>query len=360
MSLDALDFSDQRAVRDLLRQMRAEIAEDLEQKKKLESLNTKALDVLVGTEAVVSDRVTVEIYRPLFGGWYDQLGSDKILSRDEQMKLGRRIEAGIRAERILSKEGSLDERKRLQLSNAMREGRAAQESMVQRNLRLVRSLAFAYRNRTPRFDLDDVFESGVIGLMTAARKFDWRRGYAFSTYATWWIRQSMSRYWMNTSPQVHLPVHVWSMFDRPKKGDDQWTLKENIEASDDTFAALGILNGVRSLDDMDCLDQENALRLAKRLSGEVNSEVGERLRIESMAKVIDLMTRHLTERDKGILRDYYGIGAESEMSLEAVGKIYGLTRERVRQILAHSIGSIQQLGGRSEHIMLLEASIECW
>ena len=333
MSSDSLEFSDQRLIRERLRAIRAENAEQRakEQGSFNEVLQQKLEKVAQATKSDSS--LSQQIFRPLRTGWYEVIQEFDLLSREDQERLGRAVEAGQSAEIRLNEEVGIGIEQRSRLEAFVREGLEAQEIFVLHNLRLVRSFAFYYSKKVPRIDLDDVFQAGVIGLMRAAQKFDWRRGYTFSTYATWWIRQSMSREWQNTGPIIHVPVHVWSDLAAPKDDGDSWTTKDGLVETSDRVVAKEALNGLTSFEGAPDHVQDDWVCAEQRMLGKQTYLVEEMDDFDSIWSALHLLMGLLDDRTREMYILYYGMDLGNPRTLEEVGDLFNLTRERVRQLL---------------------------
>lgn len=352
MLFESLDFSDQRALRDVLRKIRDEIIEDDEKKRRSDVIVSDFKIATDDPDLTNEDSPEVETHIPLRSGWYTRLSDYKVLNREEQMSLGKRIEAGLRAQELLATIESSPSRRRDQLERVARDGKSAQEKLVLHNLRLVRSLAFAYSRKKPQLDLDDAFQSGVLGVMHAAEKFDWRRGYTFSTYANAWIRQAMQRDWMNLAPLIHIPIYTWQSFVAPRGALETWTLKSDVESTPELRAALSILQGIDDFEEYSECDREDALVLLQRLLGIAPYTLENQFDESAMHKAILGLIRGLPIRERRIVIKYFGVGQDQPMTLEEIGKIYSLTRERVRQILARSLSMLRHPEGEQSHIWL--------
>jgi RNA polymerase primary sigma factor len=302
----------------------------------------------------------------LFDGWYRQIGHYELLSRDEVTDLARMIESG-RGAAIAAggRESALDD---VRYRDAVLRGDSARSRIVLHNLRLVRLIVLRQRRRSPDFELDDAFQSGVLGLMRAVDKFDWRRGHAFSTYATWWIRQSLEREWMLTSTLIHIPVHVWSKLDRPSDGESAWEVAPEVEAVSGLKNAAQVLNGAFTFTDLEATeesvseetsDEDSAENYVTHVDG-VDSRVERVLRefarnqgldvdgFESLDLLSDVqycraLLKSLGKRERVILMLRYGFGSvqSAPMTLDEIGILVGLTRERIRQIEAKALNRLR-------------------
>jgi RNA polymerase primary sigma factor len=207
------------------------------------------------------------------------------------------------------------------------------------------------RGRSPSLDSDDVFQAGVVGLIHAAQKFDWRRGYTFATYATYWIRQAIQREWSNSAPQVHIPVHFFSYLDQPPRGDAEptWTAKSEAIGRDGVPNAIAILNGLQSLDHLTAVQREDALRGASRVLGAgVSSDEEDVTFAEADSRIeqrdlVRLLKDGLDPRGFRILMLRFGFDSDDGWTLDEVGRSMGLTRERIRQIEKVALASSRVL-----------------
>jgi RNA polymerase primary sigma factor len=237
--------------------------------------------------------------------------------------------------------------------------------MIKANLRLVVSIAKRHRNHQPSLPFLDLIQEGNIGLMRAVDKFEYDRGNKFSTYATWWIRQAISRAIADQGRTIRVPVHLIETISRIKRA--RRALEHQLERSptaeeisqyfkdefgDDTLKpeqvtlALKISRSPISLETPvgeedttigDFMQDENTLS--------PEESVLEQMMKEDIERVIDT----LSEKEARIIRLRYGIGEDSDHTLEEVGRVFNLTRERIRQIEAQAINKLKK-SHRSEHL----------
>ena len=221
---------------------------------------------------------------------------------------------------------------------------AARERMILSNLRLAFSLAKKYmRSGEP---LEDLVQEGNIGLMKAVERYDWRRGFRFSTYATWWIRQQISRAVADKSRTIRIPVHMHETVRRTERERDDFEAREGRpETLEETAARMGlpvwkarrileISDGTVSLDEADA---ETGLTLGETLRGPESDDPCLRSESASLRSTLLGMVGELKEREGEVLVLRFGLGEEDPMTLEEVGQRFEVTRERIRQIEAKAL-----------------------
>jgi RNA polymerase primary sigma factor len=277
-----------------------------------------------------------------------EIGRVNLLTAQEERLLSQQVERGERsAERLSCGDHSLDERP--QLLRSVREGKAAREHLIQANLRLVVSIAKKYLGRGMSFL--DLIQEGNIGLMRAAEKFDYHRGFKFSTYATWWIRQAITRAIADQSRTIRLPVHVGETINRVMRTTNR--LQQSMEQDptpDEVAGELGIpAEKVRRALEV----SRQTISLESPVGAEGDSVLGDFIEdkgsaapLESAAQhilreQIDIVLQKLPERERRIIQLRYGLYDGQYRTLEEVGREFGITRERIRQIEARVLRKLR-------------------
>lgn len=272
-------------------------------------------------EAIIEDADTVTVDDPV-RMYLKEIGKVSLLTADEEVELAKRIEAG-------------DEE--------------AKKKLTEANLRLVVSIAKRYTSRGMLFL--DLIQEGNLGLMKAVEKFDYTKGYKFSTYATWWIRQSITRAIADQGRTIRIPVHMVETINKVVKVQRQLVQKLGREPSANEVAdAAGMT--VEKVREIMKLSQE-PVSLEKPIGDEEDSHLGDFIEDENsvsppdaaanafLREQIDEVLETLTEREKKVLRLRFGLDDGKARTLEEVGKEFHVTRERIRQIEAKAIRKLR-------------------
>jgi RNA polymerase primary sigma factor len=272
-----------------------------------------------------------------------------LLTHDEEISLSKRIEAGREARAILA-DGPVSKKRSTELRRLVEDGWAAREHIITANFRLVISVAKKYVNRGVPFL--DLIQEGNIGLIRATKKFDYRRGFRFSTYATWWIRQAVSRCVADQGRTIRVPVHMGDQINRLRRFSHKLTQELGREATVDELAeALNVTpKKVEELMQVaqrplslelpadDDEDHELADYTPDKLLPAPADKVTEKIMREHLHDVLS----SLPPREVRILQLRYGLHDGRSHTLGEVGKKLGVTRERVRQIEAQALRRLRQ------------------
>jgi RNA polymerase sigma factor (sigma-70 family) len=282
--------------------------------------------------------------------YLNDIGRHALLTKDDEVRLAQRVEAGAAARNELEETGGdLSPARRRELRKRARDGEEATRHFVNANLRLVVSIAKKYQ--ASGLPLLDLVQEGNLGLIHAVEKFDWRRGFKFSTYATWWIRQAIQRGIANSGRTIRLPVHAGDQLARVKKIHDRLEgelgrpprLPELAEESGMSEAELADVlrfgSDTASLNVRIGDDSETELGevLADRTALSPFDEVAARLLGAEVDKLLD----RLDEREQSVLRLRYGLDRGEPRTLDEVGAHFNLTSERVRQIEARAMAKLR-------------------
>ena len=279
------------------------------------------------------------------------IGQYTLLTKDDEVRLAKAIEAGKEAIEALDAGGKeLTAAKKREYRRTARQGEEAERQFVQSNLRLVVSIAKKYQ--ASGLPLLDLIQEGNLGLMHAVEKFDWRKGFKFSTYATWWIRQAITRGIANTGRTIRLPVHAGDTLARLQKA--------RARASSSSTAAPPRSRSWRSKSRCPrrrsprrCASPPNRCRFPSRFvrTATPSSAMWSRIaRADSPFEVaatallpeeISRLLAPLDEREREILKLRFGLDRGEPRTLEEVGEHFNLTRERIRQIEARAMSKLR-------------------
>ena len=264
-----------------------------------------------------------------------------LLTADEEKVLGRKIVLGVEAQSELESLGdavSTLDRRRLQ--RVIDQGRRAREDLTNANLRLVVSIAKRYTKVS--MPLADAIQSGNIGLMKAVEKFDYTRGFKFSTYATWWIKQAISRAVAEESRNIRIPTHAMENINRAIRVQRELTqLNQREPTMIEIAKALGespdrVVEYFRLAADTTSLDQptrgDGDSTVADLIAATDAVDPSGGLELDDMREAMRTVLNELPEREREVVKMRFGLGTEQGATLEEVGQAFNITRERVRQI----------------------------
>ncbi|HET6320136.1 MAG TPA: sigma-70 family RNA polymerase sigma factor [Chloroflexota bacterium] len=328
-------------------------------------------EMIAATDAEVSEPVFAHlgVSEELSGGagamYLREIANHDLLNQQDEISLAQRMEAGRAATARLTSGEPLSDFEMARLEQVATDGEAARRHLIESNLRLVVSVARRYLNRGLSFL--DLVQEGNIGLQIGVDKFDWRRGFRFSTYVYWWIRQAMTRSLADQSRTIRLPVHAVELLTRVNRAErellamtgNEPTLEEValhldldleriIEARRAALAPLSIEAPLNDESDMtrgDLLGDENASQAAAR-------EVEIRELAERLTAALDM----LDPRERRVLQMRFGLDRADEQTLAEVAESMGVSRERIRQIEQAALNKLRRMPGlRREVIEYLAA-----
>ena len=283
--------------------------------------------------------------------YLDQIGKHELLDREDEQRLGRVIDAGRRAAKALRADDPLPEQKRAALRAAVAAGERASKTFVEANLRLVVSIAKRYQSSG--VPLLDLVQEGNMGLIHALEKFDFGRGFKFSTYATWWIRQAITRAIANTGRTIRLPVHAGEVVTRVQRA------KTQLESD------LGRAPRIEELAnecDLGCDRVTEALQLAPHpasifepLGGEGDGEITladvvsdsdavspiDEIIAASLPMHVAQLLATLGEHERRVVSLRYGFDRGQPRTLNEVGQVCGISAEGVRQVERRALAKLR-------------------
>tara|TARA_B100001250_G_C19773114_1_gene778186 strand:- start:798 stop:1805 length:1008 start_codon:yes stop_codon:yes gene_type:complete len=300
------------------------------------------------------------------------IGRVPLLSHEQEITLGRQVQDLMVLENIeLQLESDLGEKPALdlfadkagispiQLKKKLKSGRRAKERMVAANLRLVVSVAKKYTKRN--MELLDLIQEGTIGLVRGVEKFDPARGYKFSTYAYWWIRQGITRAIAEKSRSIRLPIHITEMLNKLKKGQRELSqelsrtptlkeLSEYVELPENDVKDLMSRAGQPVSLESKIGDGEDTI-LLDLLSNDVDMP-SQQIESDCMKCDLETLLEQLPELQNRVLRMRYGIDGDDPMSLTGIGRVLGISRDRVRNLERDGLRGLRKAGDTVEAYMV--------
>ncbi|MGW1715124.1 sigma-70 family RNA polymerase sigma factor [Streptomyces sp. NPDC002156] len=290
--------------------------------------------------------------RDLVGMYLDEIARTPLLDAAKEVELSQTIEAGVFARQILDGETEAKADATVEeLEALVAEAERAKDVFIRSNLRLVVAVARRYpRSGLPLLDL---IQEGNAGLVRAVEKFDYRKGFKFSTYATWWIRQAITRSIADQSRTIRLPVHLVEELGRIRRVQREFNRKNGRDPEPAEIAAELDSNQERVIDVLDWARDPVSLNMPVDDEGE--TQFGDLLEDTSAvspeqsvltllrSEELDDLIGRLDQRTASIIKMRYGIDDGRERTLTEVGKEHGLTRERIRQIEKHALLELKKL-----------------
>ncbi|WWR55168.1 RNA polymerase sigma factor [Streptomyces sp. SCSIO 30461] len=285
----------------------------------------------------------------LFRQYLREIGRIPLLTAAEEVELARRVEAGLFAEEKLAGTPDLDTELALDLDRLVVMGRMAKRRLIEANLRLVVSVAKRYVGRG--LTMLDLVQEGNLGLIRAVEKFDYARGYKFSTYATWWIRQAMSRALADQARTIRVPVHVVELINRVIRVQRRLLQERGYEPTPEEVAVQLDLSPER-VGEVLRLAQE-PVSLHAPVGEEDDVALGDLIEdgdatspVESAAFLLlrehlEAVLSTLGERERKVVQLRYGLDDGRPRTLEEIGRIFGVTRERIRQIESKTLNKLR-------------------
>jgi RNA polymerase primary sigma factor len=301
------------------------------------------------SQATPPDETRAEAaHEDLVAQYLREIGQYALLTDIQEVELAKAIEGGEKAAEKLDRRRKPTDRQRRLLQAEVRTGRQAKRRFIQSNLRLVVSIAKKYS--APGLPLIDLIQEGNLGLMRAIEKFDYQRGFKFSTYATWWIRQAVTRAMSDKARTIRIPVHMVETLYRVRKVQSELLERLGREPTIEEIAEQSYLTPERVRDAFRVLPEPVSLHEAV---GDEDAELGDFIEdqdIEGPFQAAAMALRQkdlwdmlgsLSDRERKILALRFGLVTGEPWTLEQIGKEFKLTRERIRQIQAKALSKLR-------------------
>jgi RNA polymerase primary sigma factor len=297
-------------------------------------------------EPQIDDRgVSADLVR----AYLNTIGRTKLLTAEQEVELSKRIEAGLFAEEKLGQDQVLEPELRADYQVIAAEGRAAKAHLLEANLRLVVSIAKRYTGRGMAFL--DLIQEGNLGLIRAVEKFDYTKGYKFSTYATWWIRQAITRAMADQARTIRIPVHMVEVIN--KLGRIQRELLQDLgrEPTPEELAKEMDITPEKVLEIQQYAREP--ISLDQTIGDEGDSQLGDFIEDSEAVVAVDAVSfsllqdqlqqvlQTLSEREAGVVRLRFGLTDGQPRTLDEIGQVYGVTRERIRQIESKTMSKLR-------------------
>jgi len=319
----------------------------------LDSAEAEATALAAGATAEVALEADLDDQTSVMGDsvhtYLKSIGRTSLLTAEQEVDLAKRIEAGLYAEHKLETETDLDEDYRRDLEDVAADGRRAKAHMLEANLRLVVSVAKKYSDRG--LSLLDVVQEGNLGLIRAVEKFDYTKGYKFSTYAMWWIRQAIQRGFADSARTIRLPVHVLEMLSKLSRVERDMHQRLGREPTPEELA----IELDRTPDQIEELlrTSRQPISLDSTIGEDGETSIGDLIEDVDAPEASELVDRQLladqlrhaldalTPREATIMAMRFGLYDGNPHTLDEIGRALGLTRERIRQLEKQSLSKLR-------------------
>ena len=279
-----------------------------------------------------------------------QIGKVSLLNAEQEVELAKRIEAGLFAEEKLAKHGgSMQDGERNDLEWIAEDGRRAKDHLLEANLRLVVSLAKRYTGRGMLFL--DLIQEGNLGLIRAVEKFDYTKGYKFSTYATWWIRQAITRAMADQARTIRIPVHMVEVINKLARVQRQMLQDLGREPTPDELAVELDMTPEKVIEVQKYgrepislhtpLGEDGDSEFGDLIEDSEAIQPGEAVSFTLLQEQLHSVLDTLSEREAGVVSMRFGLTDGQPKTLDEIGKVYGVTRERIRQIESKTMSKLR-------------------
>jgi len=278
-----------------------------------------------------------------------QIGKVPLLNAEQEVELAKRIEAGLFAEEKLAEAGGLSTDARIDLEWISEDGIRAKNHLLEANLRLVVSLAKRYTGRGMLFL--DLIQEGNLGLIRAVEKFDYTKGYKFSTYATWWIRQAITRAMADQARTIRIPVHMVEVINKLARVQRQMLQDLGREPTPDELAVELDMTPEKVIEVQKYgrepislhtpLGEDGDSEFGDLIEDSEAIQPGEAVSFTLLQEQLHSVLGTLSEREAGVVSMRFGLTDGQPKTLDEIGKVYGVTRERIRQIESKTMSKLR-------------------
>jgi len=300
-------------------------------------------------EEVVSD-ASAALTTDLVRQYLNDAGRHALLTKEDEADLAKRYQAGMSADQLLKElSDQLTRSRKVRLKRISRDGERAKERMVQANLRLVVPQARKFSGRD--LDFIELIQEGNLGLLRAVEKFDHTKGYKFSTYAVWWIRQALQRGVASKGRTIRVPAHVWELYGKLRAAELRLRQQKGGDPSEEEVAEEVGLTVERVREVRDAMQELVSLDRpigedGDATMGDLIADAGQvdpadtALEGDALSQ-IDAALKALDDRERIILILRFGLGGQEPQTLEEIGAHFGLTRERIRQMQNRALAKLR-------------------
>ena len=281
-----------------------------------------------------------------------QIGKVPLLDAEQEAELAKRIEAGLSAEEKLADGNRLNDDQRLDLEWIAEDGTRAKNHLLEANLRLVVSFAKRYTGRGMPFL--DLIQEGNLGLIRAVEKFDYTKGYKFSTYATWWIRQAITRAMAGQARTIRIPVHMVEVINKLAQVQRQMLQDLGREPTPDELAMELDMTPEKVIEVQKYgrepislhtpLGEDGDSEFGDLIEDSEAIQPGEAVSFTLLQEQLHSVLDALSEREAGVVSMRFGLTDGQPKTLDEIGKVYGVTRERIRQIESKTMSKLRRPG----------------
>jgi RNA polymerase primary sigma factor len=278
-----------------------------------------------------------------------QIGKVPLLNAEQEVELAKRIEAGLFAEEKLAERANLSTDSRIDLEWIAEDGTRAKNHLLEANLRLVVSLAKRYTGRGMLFL--DLIQEGNLGLIRAVEKFDYTKGYKFSTYATWWIRQAITRAMADQARTIRIPVHMVEVINKLARVQRQMLQDLGREPTPDELAVELDMTPEKVIEVQKYgrepislhtpLGEDGDSEFGDLIEDSEAIQPGEAVSFTLLQEQLHSVLDTLSEREAGVVSMRFGLTDGQPKTLDEIGKVYGVTRERIRQIESKTMSKLR-------------------